>query len=292
MTLSVVIPTRDRASILARSLKALRPQAPDEVVVVDDGSKDDTPEVLAASSWVRSVRLGGNGRSAAKNAGVEAATGDVVLFMDDDVIATEGLVARHARHHAEHPEEQEALLGHVTWAPELNITRHMRWLERGGPLFAYDEIEDPQNVPFRMLYTANVSLKRSFLEPFDTELPIYEDTELAYRLSKRGLRLRYDPGALGHHLREETPERTERRMEEVGRAAAALHAKWPELYEPPPKMRAVGNVKAATARALSRLGYHGLDDRIDDWRAARAYARGYALGSDSRAAGGRSSGQF
>lgn len=275
MTLSVVIPTRDRAPVLTRALDALRQQGADEVVVVDDGSKDDTPEVLAANDWVRSVRLDGNGRSAAKNAGVEAAAGDVVLFMDDDVIATEGLVARHASHHAEHPGEHEALLGHVTWAPELDITRHMRWLERGGPLFAYDEIDDPQNVPFRMLYTANVSLKRSFLEPFDTELPIYEDTELAYRLSKRGLRLRYDPRALGHHLREETPERTERRMEEVGRAAAALHAKWPELYEPPPRMRAIGNVKAATARALSRVGYHGLDDRIDDWRAARAFARGY-----------------
>ena len=156
----------------------------------------------------------------------------------------------------------------------------------------YDEIDDRQNVPFRMLYTANVSLKRSFLEPFDTSLPIYEDTELAYRLSKRGLRLRYDPRALGHHLREETPERTEARMEEEGRAAALLHAKWPELYEPPPRMRAIGRMKAVAATAISRAGFHGVDDRIDDWRAARAYARGYASGADSRAAGGRSSGQF
>jgi GT2 family glycosyltransferase len=274
----VVIPSRDRADVLERSLAALERERPDEVVVVDYGSLDDTPELLAANGWVRSVRLTGEGRSAAKNAGVEAATGDVVLFMDDDVIATPGLIARHAAFHAEHPEQHEALLGHVTWAPELEITRHMRWLERGGPLFAYDEIADRDNVPFRMLYTANVSLKRSFLEPFDTELPIYEDTELAYRLSKRGLRLRYDADALGHHFRVETPERTERRMEEVGRAAKLLHAKWPELREPPPRMRAVGNLKAAGALALSRAGYHGLDDRIDDWRAARAFARGYAVG--------------
>jgi hypothetical protein len=81
-------------------------------------------------------------------------------------------------------------------------------------------------------------------------------------------------------------------MEEVGRAAALLHAKWPELYEEPPRMRAIGKVKAGAALALSRVGYHGVDDRIDDWRAARAYARGYASGADSRAAGGRSSGQF
>jgi glycosyltransferase involved in cell wall biosynthesis len=273
--LSVVIPTRDRADVLERCLAALEREQPDEVVVVDDGSTDHTPEVLARHQWVRTRRLTGEGRSAAKNAGVEVATGDVVLFMDDDVIATPGLVEKHVQHHAAHPEENEALLGHVTWAPELEITRHMRWLERGGPLFAYDEIEDPDNVPFRMLYTANVSLKRSFLEPFDTELPIYEDTELGYRLSKRGLRLRYDPKAVGHHLRVETPERTEARMEEVGQAAALLHAKWPELYEPPPQMRAIGRIKAAAATAISRAGFHGLDDRIDDWRAARAYVRGY-----------------
>jgi glycosyltransferase involved in cell wall biosynthesis len=274
--LSVVIPTRDRAPILVRCLAALQREAPDEVVVVDDGSGDDTPDVLSRNDWVRVVRLDGNGRSAAKNAGVETATGDVVLFMDDDVIATEGLVARHERHHASHPEENEALLGHVTWAPELEITRHMRWLERGGPLFAYDQIVDPHDVPFRMLYTANVSLKRSFLEPFDTELPIYEDTELAYRLTRRGLRLRYDARAVGHHLRVETPERTERRMEEVGRAAALLHTKWPELRESPPRMRTVGTLKAGAAMVLSKAGYRGLDDRLDDWRAARAYARGYA----------------
>jgi glycosyltransferase involved in cell wall biosynthesis len=290
--ISVVMPTRDRARVLERSLAALQREHPGEVVVVDDGSLDDTPDVVARNAWVRSVRLAGEGRSAAKNAGVAAASGDIVLFMDDDVIATEGLVARHERHHAEHPEEQEALLGHVTWAPELEITRHMRWLERGGPLFAYDEIDDPQNVPFRMLYTANVSLKRSFLERFDTDLPIYEDTELAYRLSKRGLRLRYDPHALGHHLREETPERTEARMEEVGRAAALLHAKWPELREPPPRLRTVGRMKAAAAATVSRAGFHGLDDRLDDWRAARAYARGYTSGADSLAAGGRRSGQL
>jgi glycosyltransferase involved in cell wall biosynthesis len=264
--------------VLASCLAALKGQDADEVVVVDDGSTDATAELLSSLRWARSVRTVHGGRAAAKNAGVQAASGDIVLFLDDDVIATAGLVARHAAHHADRPEPNEALLGRVTWAPELEITRHMRWLERGGPLFAYDLIEDPDDVPWRMLYTANVSLKRSFLEPFDPGLPIYEDAELGYRLRRRGLRLRYAHQALGHHLREETPERTMRRMREVGRAAAALHAKWPELAEPPPRMRAVGRLKAAGAAAISRLAYHGLDDRLDEWRAAGAYARGYEEG--------------
>jgi glycosyltransferase involved in cell wall biosynthesis len=279
--ISVVVPTYNRAAVLDRCLEALARESADEVIVVDDGSTDDTPAVLARHDWVRSVHRENGGRSAAKNTGVGQARGDVVLFLDDDVIATPGLVARHARHHEARPEREEALLGRVTWSPEVRVTRHMRWLEDGGPLFAYGDIDDPQDVDWRYLYTANVSLKRDFLEPFDEDLAIYEDAELGYRLSRRGLCLRYDEDALAEHFREETPERTERRMEQVGAAAALLHEKWPELREPPPRMRALGRAKALAAQAIGRMGIHAFDDRLDDWRAARAYARGYERAASS-----------
>jgi glycosyltransferase involved in cell wall biosynthesis len=276
--LSIVVPTYNRAPVLARCLDALRSQdpAPDEIVVVDDGSTDETQAVLVErSEWVRAVAQENGGRAAAKNAGVAAATGDVVLFMDDDVIATPGLVAKHVSFHSEHPEIGEALLGRVTWSPEVVTTRHMHWLEHGGPLFAFDSIEDADDVDWRLFYTCNVSMKRSFFEPFDVDLPIFEDSEMAYRLTTRGLRLRYDADALGHHLREETPERTERRMREVGEAAALLHAKWPELREDPPPMSARGQLKARAAMLASAIGVHQWDDQLDSWRAARAYRAGY-----------------
>ena len=278
-TISVVVPTHDRADVLARCLDALADQGADEVVVVDDASSDDTQAVLGERSWVKTVRRDRpGGRSGAKNSGLRAATGQIVMFMDDDAIATPGLVERHRRHHAAHPEKHEALLGHVTWSPEIEVTPHMHWLENGGPMFAFNDIDDPQNVTWRMLYTTNVSLKRDFLEPFDEELPIYEDAELGFRLSKRGLRLRHDPGALVHHLRTETPERTERRMEEVGASAAILYAKHPDLREPPPPIRRIGRVKAAGAALLSRLGVRRFDRALDEHRAARAFARGFADG--------------
>lgn len=276
MRLSVVIPTHNRAPVLARCLDALEHEGADEVVVVDDASSDGTPAVLAERPWVRAVRRErSGGRSGAKNTGIEAAGGEIVMFMDDDAIAVTGLVDRHRAHHARHPEPHEALLGRVTWAPEIDVTPHMHWLENGGPMFAYNDIDDPENVTWRMLYTVNVSLKREFLEPFDEELPIYEDTELGFRLSRRGLRLRYDREALAHHLRTETPERTERRMEEVGAAAALLYRKHPELEEPAPPIRRVGLAKAAGARAISRLGYRGFDRKLEEHRAARAFARGF-----------------
>lgn len=284
-TVSVVIPTHDRADVLARCLDALAGQGADEVVVVDDASTDDTHAVLAERDWVRAVRRETpGGRSGAKNSGVRAARCAIVLFLDDDAIAEPGLVDRHRRHHAAHPEPHEALLGRVTWSPEIEVTPHMHWLENGGPMFAFNDIDDPGDVTWRMLYTTNLSVKRDFLEPFDEELPIAEDTELGYRLARRGLRLRHDPDALAYHLRTETPERTERRMEEFGAAAAVLHRKHPDLSEPPPPVRRIGLVKAAGARALSRLGVGAFDRKLDEHRAARAFARGYAAASGPGAA--------
>jgi hypothetical protein len=71
-------------------------------------------------------------------------------------------------------------------------------------------------------------------------------------------------------------------MREVGESAARLHRKWPELREDPPRMRAVGQVKARAAIALQRLGVHAWDDQVDSWRAARAYAEGYGETEDGR----------
>lgn len=283
--LTVVVPTRDRAALLARcldSIAAQRVHAEVQVVVADDGSTDGTRELLAGRTDVEALTLPPGGRSAARNAALRHARGRLVLFLDDDVLATDGLLARHLDHHARHPEEHEALVGPVTWAPELRITPHMRWLERGGPLFAFDTIDDPGDVDWRHFCTANVSVKLALLDadPFDEDLERSVDVELGYRLARRGMRLRYDPAALVHHLRTDTPETTEERMRVVGRSARLVHIKHPEIAEPPPAFRRLTPAKAAVARALAPLvrgaGVARLDERVWEHRGARAYARGYA----------------
>src|SRR5205085_9729138 len=90
--LSVVIPTSDRSETLATTRERLRAQEDvgglAEIVVVDNGSTDDTPQVLADAAegpglpvrWLREPRLG---PAAARNAGVRAADGDLILFLGD-----------------------------------------------------------------------------------------------------------------------------------------------------------------------------------------------------------------
>jgi GT2 family glycosyltransferase len=290
--LSVVVATRNRAVKLRRCLEALTSQETDaavEILVVDDGSTDNTPAVLATFPAVRPIRTEHRGRSAARNLAVESARGEVLLFIDDDVIATEGLLQRHLDHHRRLPDLSEALVARVTWAPELEVTPHMRWLEDGGPLFAFNDIADPDAVDWRHFCTANTSVKRAFLpseHPFDEELGPGEDVELAFRLAGQGMRLRYDAEACGHHLRADTPETTRARMSTVGRAMRLIHEKHSELAEPAPRFGRLSRVGAALARPaaplLRRLGLPELEERLFSYDAALAYARGYAEGAPMR----------
>ncbi|MGH2951859.1 MAG: glycosyltransferase family 2 protein, partial [Solirubrobacterales bacterium] len=94
MTVSVVVPTRDRPESLARCLRALAGQELGEleIVVVDDGSRDrgTVEAVVARTSRARVIRLPGRGPAAARNVGARAAEGRVVCFTDDDCEADPG----------------------------------------------------------------------------------------------------------------------------------------------------------------------------------------------------------
>lgn len=200
---SVVMPCyENRRTLLAclRSFTALQKVRPLEVVVVDDGSTeaiDDVVRDYASPVPVTLLHTQRLGQSAATNAGIVAARGEVVLLTCADIVATPELVRHHLAAHAQAAQQGDrvAVAGHIAYAPWVKMTPFMRFLAGPGPQFNFDEMTDPENVNPTMLYAPNVSVRRADLNlvgGFDVGFPYgFQDTDLGLRLGARGVRFVY-----------------------------------------------------------------------------------------------------
>lgn len=244
---SVVIPTYNRAGTLRRCLDALERQSilPQEfeVVVVDDGSTDDTAAVAAAPRpfHVTYLRQTNAGPGAARNAGLLQAQGEIVLFIGDDIIADPRLLEAHLLAHATRTAPGTAVLGHIDWPRDRPATAVMDYVTGPASLqFAYALIPTRPSLDFRFFYTSNVSLERRFLADaaedgvlFDPDFTAaaFEDAEFALRLAARGLEIVYEPDAGAVHDHWMDLESFARRELAAGRMAVVFYRKHPWLDE-------------------------------------------------------------
>ena len=108
LTVSLIIPTYNRASLLPNAIDSVLTQTrvPDEIIVVDDGSTDNTIKVLEPyQPRVKVLRQTNQGPSASRNSGLRAATGDLIAFLDsDDTLTTDSVEKRASllEHYAEY----------------------------------------------------------------------------------------------------------------------------------------------------------------------------------------------
>ena len=237
---SIVIPTFERPDTLAQVLDALARQSGSEdfeVLVVDDGSRDETPERLRAVSPpfpFRFFRQDNSGPAAARNRGVEEARGRWILFLGDDTVPEPELLAVHAQAHAVPRAGPVAVLGYTTWPNDRRVSPFLHHINEYGLQFGYGLIDNPEAVPFNFFYTSNISLPRALLKAaglFDTTFPhaAWEDIEIAYRLMRMGLKILYRPAAVARHYHDITFDSFRRRQEKAGEAAAIFYEKHPEL---------------------------------------------------------------
>lgn len=203
--LAVIIPTHNRRAMLLQTLSALAAQTYPadcfEVVVVCDGCSDDTYVALQALTLpfhLIAISQSSAGAAGARNRGVQATTARVVLFLDDDIIATPYLLAEHMRFH---DEARRVVIGRLL--PDRGVRRAgwTRWEQRTWDR-RYADFQRGAAVGGQHFFSGNVSVDREAFVAvggFNTTLKRAEDTELGFRLQRAGASFCFSAGAAGIH---------------------------------------------------------------------------------------------
>jgi GT2 family glycosyltransferase/2-polyprenyl-3-methyl-5-hydroxy-6-metoxy-1,4-benzoquinol methylase len=226
--LAVIVPTRDRGPVLARTLDALRRQTVNgfQTLVVVDGAD----QLLSQSGEAEVLVQDHRGPGAARNTGVKATNRPIVLFLGDDMVPGPDLVRAHLDGHRRHPAVEHAVLGTVNWHEEVHRNAVVKWLESSGTQFEYEKIVG-DDAGWGRFYSCNVSLKREFflsVGGFDEDFEFdYEDLDLGFRLNEKGMVLWYEPRAAAKHLHPYTFEALARRYESRAPAERLMARKHP-----------------------------------------------------------------
>jgi glycosyltransferase involved in cell wall biosynthesis len=270
MRFTIQLCTYNRAALLERVLAACFDQtvAADqfEVVLVNDGSPDDTPAAIERARRIATCRFtvvnqANAGLARARNAGIAQCTGERIAFIDDDVLPTPVFVAEHLRSDARHGDV--VVRGAVINTESFDALPVPVWSVR--------------NYSANWFWTSNVSLRRSRLDAaggrFDESFSEYgwEDIELGLRLRALGTKAVFNRRAVAFHYKPR-PKGTNvdgmlRQVRAQARTAVRLeelHPNWRvalAIGDTLPQ-RLLGNaLRGGLARRLERLIGEGSGER-------------------------------
>jgi len=242
--ISIIMPCYNREYDLRRVLEAYDQQdagIPFELIAVDDASIDHTYELLTSYqpkhySLIIERQETNQGPAAARNRGIALAKAPLTLFVGDDILPAPDFVRQHIEAHNLHADLTTAILGYTTWPPDLTMNTLMAHIDGpGAQQFSYYYLRDGQEYDFRHFYTSNISIKTDFLKSldhwFDTDFTYaaFEDAELSYRLSKKGLRILYVSAPLAYHYHYHNIWTFSKRQYVAGLMACLLVKKHPQL---------------------------------------------------------------
>jgi glycosyltransferase involved in cell wall biosynthesis len=235
--ISVVVPTYNRLETLEYVLPTLLAQdlaqEQFEVLICDSLSTDGTAEFLAKVHAehpnVRHLPGPYSGRAAARNAGIDAAQGAVVLFNDADIFASPDLLSQHVRHHrAQH---RIAVVGLEVQVKNRDDYAYKR---EHPQTRGYLHKPTRKRLPWLYFLTGNASVRRDDLirvGRFDESFTGYghEDLELGYRLERAGVTILYEPNAINYHCQDVPHDDQKEKMRLAGRSTVRFYRKHPDF---------------------------------------------------------------
>jgi GT2 family glycosyltransferase/peptidoglycan/xylan/chitin deacetylase (PgdA/CDA1 family) len=259
---SVVIPSFNRSNAVTRLVKELAAQHADdlelEIIAVLDGSTDDSAARLSTLQIPDGVELRvidqpNRGRAAARNAGIRAATGAAVIFLDDDVLPGPDLV----RHHLRALDAADLVLGRIEHGESLQEVPAFREQSITFYRQRHDRLTAPEaRILPTDVFAGNLSVRSKMLDGiggFDESFSGYgcEDWDLGKRLIDLGARAVYCPAALVLHLSVVPYRKWIRNAREEAVSQLRLVRKHPSLL----RLIDLGGLNEATltGRLVSRL---------------------------------------
>ena len=200
------------------------------MLAVCDGCTDGTPEMLRKAHFPFELQVfeqrPAGGPAAARNHALSAVVSPIVIFLDDDVIPSENLVAAHAAHHAERSDL--VVIGPLL-APRNRQQPWIRW-EAETLNQQYEEMQAGAWAPTpRQFYTGNASVRTEHLLAaggFDTRFRRGEDIDVACRLEARGMHFLFEPKAMGTHIARRSFRSWAAAAREYGRVEVAMGPVW------------------------------------------------------------------
>ena len=226
---SVVVATYNGGRTLQNCLESLqRLNYPDyEVILVDDGSTDRTPEIAKAFPSVRYIRQTNQGLSAARNAGIRAAQGEIVAFTDDDCRADEDwlyyVIGDLVRG------DFVGMGGHNFLPPEDSCVAAAVVVSPGGPAHVMLTDQEAEHIP-----GCNMAFFKWALEDVGMFNPIYrkagDDVDICWRLQQRNLKIGFSPAGFVWHYRRSTVKAYLKQQAGYGEAEALLMGEHPDHF--------------------------------------------------------------
>ena len=240
--ISVIIPTFNRSGVLKECLERLTDQkfSPQdyEIIVVDDGSTDDTKKVVEKAAKKNPVRIiylyqKNQGQGIARNYALRYAKGRIIVFIHDDVMVLTDFLRQHLKFHLKYPYNNATVLGLVSWDPRLELTPLRSWLT-GEYQFSHEKLSGRITADYNFFSSKNISIKRDVLKkhPYDARFSAYpwEDFELGYRLYKKeGLIVYFNPMSIGYHYHQINENDYYKTVYLSGKYAYLIYQRYPEL---------------------------------------------------------------